>query len=174
MLYTISQFYTADQLSETEAKEHARPRLRCVDVVKALGKSQNLRANIFRWDKKKRAYTIWDYHNMDPDPAKNVLEIPQGQGCTGQAWELKRQIWAERADIFGSGQYALPADQEAKISPHLQWICSTPIVHPKKKTVIGVLNFDGDKVIVNGGHRDFIMQHAERVATELGSILSRL
>jgi len=174
VLYTASQSYTADQLSEEEAKEQTQPRLRCVDVLKVLDGTQNLRSNVFRWDEQKQAYSIWQYHNMDPDPAKSVLEIPAGKGCTGHAWQSKKQIWAERAEIFGPGQHALPPEQEGKISPHLQWICSTPIVHPKKKTVIAVLNFDGDRVVAEAAHRDFIMQHAERVATELGSVLSRL
>ena len=56
----------------------------------------------------------------------------------------------------------------------MQWICSTPIVHPKKKNIIAVLNFDGNRKVTEPANIRFIKEHAERVATELGGILSRL
>ncbi len=174
VLYSASQFYTAGQLSEEEAKEQTDLRLHCVDVLKVVDPDQNLRSNVFRWDRKRNAYCIWAYYNMDTDPAKNVIEIPEGKGCTGQAWTGKMQIWAKRDEIFGDGQHALPFDQEDKISCELQWICSTPIIHPKKKNVIAVLNFDGNKDITESVDITFIKEHAERVATELGGVLSRL
>ena len=174
LLYSASQFYTSGQLSEVEAKEQTDLCLHCVDVLKVIDSTQNLRSNVFRWDKKQSAYCIWAYYNMDTDPAKNVTAIPKDKGCTGKAWTTKTQIWAERDRIFGNGEFALPPDQENKISRELEWICSTPIIHPKKKIVIAVLNFDSNKKVADPDNIRFIKEHAERVATELGGVLSRI
>lgn len=80
VLFSVSQFYTAGQLSEEEAKEQTDLRLHCVDVLKIVEPVQNLRSNVFRWDKKQNAYCIWAHYNMDTDPAKNVTAIPEGKG----------------------------------------------------------------------------------------------
>ena len=172
ILYFLSQLYKAGHVTKDEAKNQTQMRLRCVDVLKILKPDQNLRSNIFFWDKKRKVYYIWQYHNMDTDPAKSVTEILKGQGCTGNAWESMQQIWGDKTDIFGNGKYSLPSDQESKVSTDLEWICSTPIVD-RKRNVIAVLNFDGDKPM-NEDQKKFIKQHAERVASELGQILSRI
>lgn len=172
ILYGLSQLYKADHLTKDEAKNQTQMRLRCVDVVKILQPDQNLRSNVFLWDKKKKVYHIWQYYNMDTDPAKNVTEIPKGRGCTGNAWESKQQTFGDKEDIFGDGKYHLPSDQESKISHDLEWICSTPILN-EKRNVIAVLNFDGNKPMYDS-QKEFIKQHAERVASELNHVLNRI
>ena len=172
ILYSLTQLYKADHLTKDEAIKQIQMRLRCVDVLKSLEPEQNLRSNVFLQDKKREIYYIWQYYNMDTDPAKNITEIPKGRGCTGNAWKLKQPIWGDKKDIFGDGKYGLPIDQESKIHLDLEWICSAPIVN-EKRNVIAVLNFDGNKPM-NDNQKEFVKQHAERIASELGQVLSRI
>lgn len=169
-LFVVSQLVQAVRLSKEEARRQIDVRLRCVDTLKALNPDQNLRANIFFWDKKKKCYYIGQHHGMEADPAKSLTEIPKGKGCTGAAWEGQEQIWGDEADIFGEGSYALPKAQEEKVNRDLKWICSTPVTDGKRK-VIAVLNFDGNKPM-RETERDFVKKHAARIAGELSEIIS--
>lgn len=171
MLYSLSQLIKAGQLSRDDARNQVQLRLNCVQTLRFLDPDQNLRSNLFIWNRNKEHYYIWQHYGMETDLATSVTEIPKGKGCTGTAWEQKEQVWGDKVEIFGNGKYALPGDQERKVRHELEWICSTPVVDKKRK-VIAVVNFDGNKPM-DASKKEFIKQHAARIAGELGQILSR-
>lgn len=151
------------QLLKFKVKNEIRTKLSQVDVLKNLEPSQNLRSNIFLFNKKSGKYYIVESYNMNID-CDRTIEIPENMGCTGEAWRTKTQVWGEKNRIFKDGNHRLPEEPLKKVRKDLEWICSTPIV--KNQKVIAVLNFDGNKQM-NVSQKETIKQHANRVASDL-------
>ncbi len=169
--YCLLQYFNQKSLSKDEARTKSDTRLKCVNALAHLQPGQNLRSNIFRFNKKKHVYYIWQHHNMESDDDKTV-ELPDGQGCTGIAWESGTQQWGDEGDILKVGMHRIPDPQAEKIRHDLRWICSTPIKDCRSR-IIAVLNFDGN-MPMDDDKKIVVKQHASRVADELGSILCYL
>jgi hypothetical protein len=169
MLYYLYARYKSDYMTQAERQKLLETMLACVDQVRRLDASQNLRSNIFVFDRKKRIYRIVASHNMADDDDRNV-EIPENLGCTGEAWRSRGQVWGPKGHILHVGDHRIPEDQVKKIRTDLEWICSTPITD-WDGNVIAVLNFDGNKAM-NDEQQLQIKQQASRLASELGFLLA--
>jgi hypothetical protein len=172
VLYLLSQYFNVSYLSKADAKEQVQMRLECVNSLKHLDPTQNLRANIFIFSKKSNSYHIIHQYNMQTDSDKDV-ELPKGEGCTGRAWTSRTQVWGDKGQILRSGDHRVPENQVSKIRPDLEWVCSTPIFDTKRREVVAVINFDGNKPM-DPKQQQVVMEHANRLAHELACVYARI
>ena len=108
--------------------------------------TQRIRSNIFMKDL--HDYRIYAEYNMSSFPDHNV-RIPENRGATGEAWLTKKQVWANKEEIF-QGVHRLTIEEKGKIVKDLEWVCSTPIIRTNSEgnpETIAVLNIDGNKVV---------------------------
>jgi hypothetical protein len=103
----------------------------------------NLRANIFTIGENRKLRIPDGLHfNMDKKEELTV-EIPEGWGCTGTAFEQQKVTIAILRDNWG--QYILDEVELKKVHEDLVWIVSVPIMNPnreKQNECIGILNLD--------------------------------
>lgn len=166
ILYFICQIFMVNQLSQLKIKQCVQMRLADIKSLQHLDKDQNLRANIFILNRKRRYYYIAENHNMEADSDKNI-NIPENMGCTGEAWRNKTQVWGNKAHILKIGDHRIPEKEVTKVRTDLEWVCSTPIV--RNQSVVAVLNFDGNRQM-DFTQQDTIKQLANRVTSELSEI----
>ncbi len=169
LLYYLYASYKTNYMSQAQRDEMLRTMLGCVASLRRLDNLQNLRSNIFIFDRKRKVYRIIAFHNMDSDDDRNV-ELPQNMGCTGEAWRTKQQVWGPKEHILHVGNHKIPQEQVSKIRLDLEWICSTPITD-WAANVIAVLNFDGNKPMSQQQQQE-VKQQASRLAGELQHLLA--
>lgn len=163
LLYFALEFSKATAFNRLNTQKNVCQKLACVDTLKFLSRNQNLRSNIFLFDKKKKNYRIVEHYNMAADDDANI-EIPENMGCTGEAWRTSSQVWGDKDHILHEGDKKISIDQARKVREDLEWICSTPII--KEGKVIAALNFDGNQKM-DASQKSMIKNHANRVAKEL-------
>lgn len=80
-------------------------------------------------------------YNMRNKPELGI-PITVGQGCTGQAYALRKRCWAVLDQDWGDAQ--LPDGPLALVDKDLRWVVSTPIPMSIKDAVevVGIFNID--------------------------------
>jgi len=170
LLYGWNYYSNKQEMTQSFKDELIKSKFATIERFQHFNPEQRLRVNIFKQHRRGKEifYTITYSYNMDND-ADKLIEIPDNMGCTGEAWNSKKQVWGDQKRIFEEGRYRVPDEELKKVPADLVWICSTPILG-KYGEVMAVINIDGNRH-VEEKQKEEIKKHCNLLADELKSLL---
>lgn len=143
----VVQYRYNSQIRRTASTELRNVLKQAVATIIPEEYHKHTRANIMMPSKGERLNVTYSWNMENYQDRNFFLEI--GKGCAGVAWENAgktpaslRAIPTVEPDLVRAGQYGMTPGQK-KMTEHLKWIISTPILRNDDASLVGVFNLDG-------------------------------